>query len=489
MGVGPRQQVALTDADGRFEMRDLPAGSWMVRASKTGLVTRQYGQRAPSGSGESIALGEGEQFTADIALLRGGVITGRVFDDVGDPIANVRVMAMRAQLTPNGRRMVPAGGGPGMTDDTGAFRLFGLPPGSYYVSATPQTVNQSSAVLTAQGAMTYAPTYFPGTIDSSAAQRISLGPGEEQHNIAFSLSSIPAVRVSGIVVGSNGAPAQGMVELKGAAPDSLPVRENRVGTSSDGTFTLPAVPPGNYVLEFVSRITSPDVPPQVAVMPMAVGGADVIGLTITTSPGATVTGVVVGETGARLEPAGIRAAAPPARSGSSFTPRAQVAADGAFELEGLIGAHTLQFDRLPAGWIVKSMTANGVDVTDVPVDFRGSEQVSLRVVLTNRVTEITGTVRAESSPQGAGILVFPDDRSKWTSTSRYIRTARAGHDGQFSLKALPGNERYLAVAVDYLEAGEHLDPEFLDRVKPLATTFSLGEGEQKQVELTLNPRP
>ena len=488
LSVGPRQHVALTDTDGRFELRDLPAGSWTLRASKTGLVTTQYGQRAPTGPGESITLADGQQFTADFALIRGGVITGRVFDDGGDPIANVRVSAMRTQLTPNGRRMVGAGGGPGMTDDTGAFRLYGLPPGDYYISATPQTVNLSAAVLTAQGALTYAPTYFPGTIESSAAQRISLGAGQEQHNISFALSSTLALRVSGIVVNANSVPIQGMLDLRGAGADSLPVRENRVGTSADGTFTLPAVPPGNYVLEFTGRITSPDVPPQVAAVPISVGGGDLTGLTIITSHGATINGTVVADGGARLETAGIRATAPPSgRAG--FTPRAQVTADGSFDLEGLIGPHSLQFERLPSGWIVKSITANGVDVTDVALDFRGNEQVSVRVLLTDRVTGITGTVRGETSPRGSGILVFPDDRSKWTPTSRYLRTARAGEKGQFTLTALPGNERYLAVALDYLEPGEHLDPEFLERLKPLATGFSLSDGEQKQVELTLKPRP
>jgi hypothetical protein len=485
---GRRPYVALTDVDGRFELRDLPAGSWTVRVSKTGLVTRQYGQRAPSGPGESIVLAEGQQFTADFALMRGGVITGRVFDDAGDPIANVRVSPMRSQLTTTGRRMVSVGVGLGMTDDTGAFRLYGLPPGDYYVSATPQTVNLTGAMMTAQGAMTYAPTYFPGTIEASAAQRVSLGPGVEQHNIDFFLSATPAVRVSGIVVGPDGAPVQGMVDLRGAGPDNLPVRENRVGTSSDGTFALPAVPPGNYVLEFTGRITSPDVPPQIAEVPIAVVGADLAGLTITTSRGARVIGTIASDNGTLLEAAGIRATAPPSgRAG--FTPRSQVSAAGSFELEGLIGAHTLTFERLPAGWFVKSITANGVDATDVPLQFRGSEQVSVRVVLTDRVAEVTGTVRAETSSRGAGVLLFPDDRSKWIPTSRYLRTARAGESGQFTLRALPGGERYLAVAFDYLESGEHLDPEFLERVKPLATSFSLADGEKKQLELTVKPRP
>jgi hypothetical protein len=274
------------------------------------------------------------------------------------------------------------------------------------------------------------------------------------------------------------------------APGDLPGGEHRVRTSADGGFTLPNVPAGNYTLEFVSRTASPDAPPQVASVPVVVAGADVNGLVITASSGATITGTVAAESRSRIETAGIRATAPALRTApGGWTPRAQVTSAGSFQLDGLIGAHTLQFDRLPSGWIVKSIIANGTDVTDVALDFRGTEQVSVRVLLTDRVTEIAGTVTADTSSRGAGIVVFPDDRTKWRPTSRYLRTARAGDNGQFTLQGLPGDERYLAIALEYLESGEHLDPEFLERVKPLATSFSLAEGEQKRLELALHSRP
>ena len=57
--------------------------------------------------------------------------------------------------------------------------------------------------------------------------------------------------------------------------------------------------------------------------------------------------------------------------------------------------------------------------------------------------------------------------------------ARVDQNGVFRLNALPPGERYLALAVDYLEQGEFQDPLFLERMKGRATAFSLNEGENK----------
>jgi hypothetical protein len=488
---GQRSRGALTDADGRYELRDLPAGSWMLRATKTGFVAQQFGQRAPFAPSDPVVLADGQRLTADFALERGGVITGRVFDDGGDPLANVRVTAMRAQLTATGRRMVGAGAGLTTTDDTGAYRLHGLAPGAYYVSAVPLGNALSEGVLTLDGPATYAATYFPGTNDPGAAQRVIVSAGQEQPNIDFALPLTPTVRVSGTVIGSSGAPIQGMLNLLSTSGMDLPGNERRgIGTAQDGTFALPNVAPGNYILEFTTRAASRDVQPEMAALPIAVGGGDLTGVILTTSRGATVSGTITPDGGGRIETSSIRVSAPPvrARPGGSV-PRAQVTSTGSFDLEGLLGPHSFRFDQLPAGWVVKSITANGTDVTDVPLDFRGTEHVSVRVVLTDRITELTGTIQSDASPKGAAVLVFSDDPSKWTPTSRYLRSVRAGEKGEFTLRALPGNQRYLAVALDYLESGEHLDPEFLERVKPLASSVSLAEGERKRVELTLNRRP
>ena len=130
--------VATTDAQGRFEIRELPAGRYTMTASKGGFVSLQFGQRRPSESGTPIELGDGQ--TVDkitIALPRGSVLGGRVTDEFGEPVANASVSAWRYAFAGGARRMVPAQGANASdtTDDQGQFRLFGLPPGEYYISA------------------------------------------------------------------------------------------------------------------------------------------------------------------------------------------------------------------------------------------------------------------------------------------------------------------------------------------------------------------
>jgi len=489
MTGGNRPRGALTDSEGYFEFRDLPAGSWTLRASKSGFVAQQFGQRSPFAPAEPVVLTDGQQFIANFGLARGGVITGRVYDDFGDPVANARVAAMRVQSTPTGRRLVPSGTSV-PTDDIGAYRVYGLAPGTYYVGVTMTAAAGNGTLTTSDGPITYGTVYFPGTVDITTAERITITAGQEQPGTNVAVRPVRAVSVSGVVIGSSGSPIQAIVNLQTQIFNDGPGAGGRnAGTAADGTFTLTNVSPGTYTIDVTGRVSSRDVPPEVASVPIVIGTEDLIGLTIATTRGAVVSGTIATDNGTHLESGSIRVTAPPMRSGRGvFTPRAQATASGTFDLEGLIGAHSLHFESLPIGWIVKSVTANGIDVTDVPMAFRGSEQVAVRVILTDRVAQLAGTIRSEKSTRGASILVFPDDETKWTAVSRYLRTARLTDTAQFTLRGLPPHQRYFAVALEYLETGEHLEPEFLRRVTPLATTVSLAEGEQKSVELPLIPR-
>ena len=126
-------RVATTDQQGRFEIKQLPAGRYTITASKGGFVALQYGQRRPSESGTPIELGDGQ--TIDkiaIALPRGSVLGGRITDEFGEPVANASVSAWRYGFVGGARRMMPAGqNSRDTTDDQGQFRLFGWPPGDY----------------------------------------------------------------------------------------------------------------------------------------------------------------------------------------------------------------------------------------------------------------------------------------------------------------------------------------------------------------------
>ncbi|MEO7134723.1 MAG: carboxypeptidase-like regulatory domain-containing protein, partial [Vicinamibacterales bacterium] len=157
-------RVAATDAQGRFEIKELPAGRYTMSASKGGFVALQYGQRRPSESGTPIELADGQ--TLDkiaIALPRGSVLGGRITDEFGEPVANASVTAWRYGYAGGARRLTPAGpNARDTTDDQGHFRLFGLSPGDYYVSASLR--GNGPEVTDPTGELSgYASTYFPGT--------------------------------------------------------------------------------------------------------------------------------------------------------------------------------------------------------------------------------------------------------------------------------------------------------------------------------------
>ena len=419
--------------------------------------------------------------------MRGGAISGRVFDEFGDPLASVNVVALRAQMSPQGQRLVRTGTSV-PSDDTGAYRVYGLPPGNYFVSVNERAVQAAGPISTTEGPVTFAPTYYPGTTAIAEAQRIALGPGEEQAGITMSMLPVRAARISGTVVNSADMPVAATLALSRGLTDWMPPIGGGNGSGPDGSFTVNNVPPGNYTLNVVGRVTG-SAPPEVASVPVSVNGADIVGLTVMTGSGARVQGTITVDNGGRVNTSMMRVTGQPLQGGPAmWTPRAQVTPAGTFELEGMIGPYTLRLDGLPQGYAVKSVTANGADVSDVAIDFRATDSVAMRVLLTDRIAQVGGTVRSDRPVRGTTVLLFPDDTSKWTGTSRFVRTARVGEDGTFSVRGLPPHSRYLAIALEYLDAGEQQTPEFLEGAKKRAVSFSLGEGEQKTLELPLSIR-
>jgi hypothetical protein len=257
----------------------------------------------------------------------------------------------------------------------------------------------------------------------------------------------------------------------------------------DGTFTILNVVPGDYVLTVNGRANG-NTTPEVAAVPITVGNEDLAGVSVATSRGGSIRGSVVADHNAKVTTTNIQVSVQPLRpTPGGFLPRTQVSSTGTFELNGLIGAHVLRVDRLPDGWVVKSIRANGRDVTDTALEFRGTEAASGQVVLTNRISEVSGAVKAGGQPvTAASVVLFPEDAAQWVFPSRRVRMVRVDQNGVFRARSLPPGERYLAVAVDYLEQGEFQDPAFLERMRGRATAFSLGEGENKNVDLTLVER-
>jgi hypothetical protein len=220
-----------------------------------------------------------------------------------------------------------------------------------------------------------------------------------------------------------------------------------------------------------------------------VGNADVSGLTLVTSAGGTIIVTFAADAGiTRPLPRGLEAQA----VGGGDPARFQMTGNQGNEIRllGLTGPTRLRVTGLPDDWAVKAMLADGTDVTDTPITVRG-DTTAVRVVLTDRVTELGGTVLpdsrdardATSDSRERYVIVFAADSAKWAYPSRFVRAVRTDAQGNFSVKGLPGNERYLAVAVDYIESGEADDPQFLERMRARATPAPLSEGERRTVDL------
>jgi hypothetical protein len=453
---------ATTDDDGRFDLAGLSRGDWTVSISKAGYLTTQLGQRHALDTPSPITVAAGQHVTVDVPLARGGVVTGKVYEDGGEPLAGLRVRVHRMRTT-EGVRRLEAIGADDFTDDTGAYRIYGLPPGDYVVTASLRVAPPDSIVDT-----TYAPTYYPGTGDAAQAQRVRVDVGAEATAI-FPLLPIRRVRVSGSVMASSGLPADAFLSLVSESTDAGGQHFGGV-TAADGTFTLVDVPPGDYKLVASLRGNGPSESASIALL---VGNEDIVGAALTTSRPATLRGRISADAaGSREIPDNLEVVAFSTGASGSV-----LASDSgpAFRLDDLDEPFFLRVDGLPEGWMIKSIVVNGLDVTDAPISIPLAQEGDAHIVVTDRAGKVEGTAISSLQARRVAVVVFPEDRRKWTFPSRYVRATTTDDQGRFRFAGLPGGESYLALAIDWLHDGEHTDPDFLERVSGTASRFRLAE--------------
>ena len=485
-----------TDAEGRWELRDLPAGRISLSANKGGYVMMQYGQRRPFEQGKPIDLANGQAIDKiELALPRASVISGRVVDEFGEPVTDVRVTTLRYRFVSGQRRLTQAGAGD-TTDDLGQFRVHGLSPGDYYLVAQPQSVMSfMSASIDRTG---YVQTYYPSAYVAGEATKVALAVGQEAQGLVITLAPTRFVTLSGTAATSDGQPVRaGMVRLvdPGApAPGTFVSGMIR----PDGTWSISSVVPGEYrlmaqmlrgSLEEVAATGSATFPETVQ-MPITVGSEDLTGIVLTTSKGGVVRGQVKWEGGTPP------AANPSLGSIMAWETDAMVVGpasgafkeDGTFEIRNVQGKRQLRAGGFPRGWSLKSITLNGQDITDTMVDVSAGQELSGVVVhLTQNAAEVTGTVQSSKGTAIADyvVVLFAPESERWTYPSRFVHVSRPDQTGRFTISGVP-EATYLAVALEYMEPGEETNPEFLEKLKALATRVSVGEGEKKTLTLKLS---
>ena len=136
--------TASTDSAGQFAITGIAPGKYRLSAERSGFINTQYGARGPNKPGTLLTLEPGQK-SSDLAmrLTPQGVIAGRVLDEDGEPVANVDVQVLRQQYMQGRKQMARTGGA--TTNDLGEYRVFGLPPGRYFVSANSAPESDAAA--------------------------------------------------------------------------------------------------------------------------------------------------------------------------------------------------------------------------------------------------------------------------------------------------------------------------------------------------------
>ena len=559
-GGAPKvSRTIQSDDQGAFRFAGLPAGDYTIRSSKGGFVETIYGQRKPGSGrpGTPVQLIAGqERNQLSLPLVRGGVITGMVVDEVGEPMFGTEVRVYRWVMKSGERTLESVGYG--STDDRGIYRVPSLTAGEYVVSTVPSTMEQHIAfgegsfsvaidtdasyikilskameikadkifvgdVVVERSAESappapttgFATLYYPGTTQASGAMSVTVTPGEERGGVDFQLQVLPLGKVSGVLVGADGLPVRGDVQLiDRSAPMGLGGRGSHA--DKEGRFSFSGIPPGQYTLfaratpkggkpleanareaaEFLASTKDEAKRATIAgnlaaaaqvwaMTDIAVDGRELNGVQLALQPGMTISGQVLIESASGPPPSLTRLSLTVAQVGQHFTgegmepPPAAVDANGRFTIRGVMpGRYRIAAaGGVPSGYTIKSAMVGGVDVLDTPIELTGNEQPSgVVVTFSTRATELNGVVQDDANQPVAGVTViaFSAEERYWVPESRRIAAMRPSSDGKFVMKNLPPGDYRLAAVTD-VEQGQWFDPAFL-RTLGVFSTFAVSEG-------------
>lgn len=188
-------KTTFTDEQGRFEFANLKPGLYFLRAEKRGYAEQM--SRAFPGTQVQVPAGEQVKDVL-LKLYPAAVIRGHVVDENGEPMFFASVFAFLhdtvgpAQGTSGKTNYVAASedgagnvryraregtadtqtfrpAGRARTDDRGEYRLYGLPPGYYYVNVAGFPA----------GTKTYPSAFYPAAPPLEDAAALQLKPGDE----------------------------------------------------------------------------------------------------------------------------------------------------------------------------------------------------------------------------------------------------------------------------------------------------------------------
>jgi protocatechuate 3,4-dioxygenase beta subunit len=381
--------------------------------------------------------------------------------------------------------------------------------------------------LTATGELlSYQTVFYPSGSGPSQASIIALGSGEER-SANLQLRLVRTVRVSGSVSGPDGPAPRIVVRLVPADASDL-ATDNRFETATTmsddgGRFTFLGVPSGQYTLkaqrtaappgltttQFVTaggigtrviRTNSDPVPiPEPvfwAQQPLTVGETEITGLPVSLSQGIAITGRIEFESTKLPRPGSEKIASLTVsvlqneRGGPEFwsTPF-RPDTEGRFTTARYApGKYVFTVATPGAGWLLKSMTAGGREVSMQALDLTGDITDAV-ITFTDQVAELSGAVKDGTAlASDAAVFLFPFDYRSWLANgapSLRSKTATVGKSGAFVLGGLITGD-YIVVAVSPDAPVDLQDPAWLARLASIGTRVAIGPGEKKRQDLSVS---
>ncbi len=220
---------SVSDDTGAFRMTGIPTGTYILSADKEGFKKEYFNNTSDLQNATPVSVTEPDSVEdLNFTLETKSAITGQVLSAAtNEPVSTAKVFAVH--LTSN--RFPRHWARHTKTDQNGNFVL-SVPAGNYIVG----TVAEGFGVK-----------YYDNVAHMNEATPVKVQDGLHTAGIDFSLD--PLASISGVVASAaSGAPiAHATVE---AFPETwIGEKPYRVRTGDDGTFTIPNVRPGIYVIK------------------------------------------------------------------------------------------------------------------------------------------------------------------------------------------------------------------------------------------------
>jgi len=501
---GKTPPTTTTDSDGRFLFKDVSLGTYIVRVQKDGFFGKSEGGVNPPTVAIDVNVDAGKTADANLAMIPGAIIGGRIFDEKGQLMSNASVQAFtvayafgRATLAPQVSKV---------TDDRGEFRLFWVPPGDYYLAVTSAPIAPAPGV---PAAASPSKSYFPGVTDIALARTVTVTGGEDMRGMDISLHGVRSFKVSGVVnslipppptqLGAPGVNAAVLFMLNRdvAAPDDVNGRQVGVVPllPSSGQFEISNVVPGVY--ELLARVADPAAQ-VVGGLPLAWGRAsfevremDVANLSIVVSPSAEVRGTLVAPTGVKLPPS-LRVQLLPDDASIRIpafqvvlTRSAIVAPDGTFKIPAVPEGH---YRVMTVAGLTSDLylvdVRQAVSVFDSGFDVRPGENDPIQVLVGSGAGSVDGFVHdgPEKVVAGATVALVPE-ASRRENLALYF-SAATDAAGRFVMRGVPPGD-YKLFAWESVRPFAYQNATFIAKDENRGRFIHVGEDNTVKAELTI----